>query len=118
MANAGIFIGFGLPVRGRETQALESFQEALGYFTHLVEQGQIENFEPVLLEPHGGDLGGFIMLRGDAEKLAAVRMSDEFRQVIQRASLCVEHMGVVGADLAGRLEQSMASYAEQIAAYA
>jgi hypothetical protein len=118
MADAGIFIGFGQPVRGRESQAVESFNEALGFFTGLVEKGEIENFEPVFLEPHGGDLGGFILLRGDAEKLAALRVSENFSHLIMRASLYVENVGVVGADLAARLEQNMAFYTEQIAAFA
>jgi hypothetical protein len=118
MADAGIFIGFGQPVRGREGQAVESFNEALGFFAQLVEQGQIENFEPVFLEAHGGDLSGFILLRGDAEKLAALRVSEDFGHLILRAGLCVENMGVVGADLAGRLERQMAFYTEQIAAFA
>jgi hypothetical protein len=118
MADAGIFIGFGQPVRGREVQAVESFNEAMGFFTGLVEKGEIENFEPVFLEPHGGDLGGFILLRGDAEKLASLRVSEDFSRLIVRAGLCVENMGVVGAELAGRLQQEMAYYTEQVAAFA
>ena len=31
----------------------------------------IESFEPVFLEPHGGDLTGFILIQGDAAKLAS-----------------------------------------------
>jgi hypothetical protein len=118
MADAGLFIGWDTPVRGREAQASESFEEALGYFQRLQEEGRIESFEPVFLEPHGGDLGGFILLRGEPEKLAAVRVSDEFTELIQRAALLVEGMGVVGASLAGRLQRQMASYREQVAALA
>jgi len=36
-------------------------------------EGEIESFEMVLLEPHGGELGGFILLRGDQDKLARIR---------------------------------------------
>ncbi len=118
MADAGLFIGFGDPVRGRESQAVEVFNEALGYYGRLQEEGEIESFEPVFLEPHGGDLSGFILLRGDAEKLAALRVSDEFTQLTLRAGLCVESMGVVGADLAERLQRQMAFYTEQIGAFA
>ena len=45
----------------------------LGYYTKLQERGEIESFEAVLLEPHGGELGGFLLLRGEAEKLDRVR---------------------------------------------
>jgi len=118
MADAGLFVGFGDPVRGRESQAVEIFNETLGYYGRLQEEGEIESFEPVFLEPHGGDLSGFILLRGDAEKLAALRVSDEFTQLTLRAGLCVESIGVVGADLAERLQRQMAFYTEQIGAFA
>jgi hypothetical protein len=118
MADAGLFIGFGNPVRGREGQAVEVFNEAIAWYTQLQEQGEIESFEPVFLEPHGGDLGGFILLRGDAEKISALRVSDEFVQLSIRTSLIVDSFGVVGADLAGRLQKQLDYYTEQIAAIA
>lgn len=118
MADAGIFIGFGDPVRGRESQAVELFNETIRYYSRLQEEGEIESFEPVFLEPHGGDLGGFILLRGDPVKLATLRVSDEFTQLTIRASLCVENVGVVGADLAEGLQRQMAYYTEQIGAIA
>ena len=118
MADAGLFIGFGNPVRGREPQALELFNETIGWYAHLQEEGDIESFEPVFLEPHGGDLGGFILIRGDAAKLAELRVSEEFTQLIIRAGLSVENIGVVGADMAERLQRQMAFYTEQIGAIA
>ena len=118
MADAGLFIGFGATVRGREGQAVELFNEVLGYYGGLQEEGVIDSFEPVFLEPHGGDLGGFILLRGDAEKLASIRVSEEFTQFSIRAGLCVDNFGVVGADLAERLQRQMAFYMEQVGAIA
>jgi hypothetical protein len=118
MADAGLFIGWGEVVRGRETEALEVFNETLGYYGRLQEEGTIESFEPVFLEPHGGDLGGFILIRGDAEKLASLRVSEEFTQLSLRAGLIVDRFGVVGADLAERLQRQMEYYTEQIGAFA
>ena len=118
MADAGLFIGWGEVVRGREAEALEVFNETLAYYGRLQEEGTIESFEPVFLEPHGGDLNGFILIRGDAEKLAALRVSEEFTQFSIRAGLIVEGFGVVGADLAGRLQRQMEFYTEQIGAFA
>jgi hypothetical protein len=118
MADAGLFVGFGDPVRGRESQAVDLFNETIGWYTQLQEDGEIESFEPVFLEPHGGDLNGFILIRGDAEKLARLRVSEEFTQFTIKASLCVDSVGVVGADLAERLQSQMAFYTEQIGAIA
>jgi hypothetical protein len=118
MADAGLFVGWGEAVRGREAQAVELFNEVLEYYTRLHEEGTIESFEPVFLEPHGGDLSGFVLIRGDAEKLAQLRMSDEFTQLSLRALLVVDNFGVVGADLAERLQRQMEYYIEQIGALA
>ena len=115
MADAGIFIGFGLPARGREQMALESFNEAMGYFASLQQSGEIESFEAVFLEPHGGDLGGFILLRGGSDSLAHVRVSEGFQHTIARAGLCVDGMGVVGAHIGDGLMREMAYYQEQVA---
>jgi hypothetical protein len=118
MADAGLFVGFGNPVRGRESQAIELFNETIAWYTQLQEEGEIESFEPVFLEPHGGDLGGFILIRGDAEKLSALRVSDEFTQFTIKASLVVDSIGVVGADMNERLQSQMAFYTDQIGAIA
>ena len=118
MADAGLFIGWGEAVRGREGQAIELFDEVIAYYGRLQEEGTIESFEPVFLEAHGGDLSGFVLIRGDAEKLAQLRVSDEFTQFTLRALLVVDNFGVVGADLAERLQRQMEFYAEQIGAFA
>jgi hypothetical protein len=118
MADAGLFIGWGDAVRGRETQAVELFNEFLGYLGRLQEDGEIESFEPVFLEPHGGDLAGFVLVRGEAERLAAIRVSEEFTQYSIRAALVVDRFGTVGADLAERLQRQMAFYMEQVGAIA
>jgi hypothetical protein len=118
MADAGLFIGWGEVVRGRETEAVEVFNEFLAYFTRLQEEGTVDSFEPVFLEPHGGDLNGFILVRGEAEKLAALRVGEEFTQFTLRATLIVNGFGVVGADMAERLQRQMEYYIEQVAAFA
>ena len=63
MADSGLFIGFGAPVRGRERQAIKVFNEAFEYYSRLQQDGEIDSFEPVLLQPHGGELDGFFLLR-------------------------------------------------------
>jgi hypothetical protein len=59
-----------------------------------------------------------VLLRGDAEKLAAVRVSEEFTQFSLRAALVIDGFGVVGADLTERLQRQMAFYMEQVGAIA
>jgi hypothetical protein len=114
MADSGLFIGFGSSVRGRERQALTVPGEALEYFSRLQQEGQIESFEPVSLEPHGGDLDGFILLRGDQDKLARIRGSDEFQRLIARGELIADGLAVVGARLGERLTAELSVFSQQL----
>ena len=78
MAGEALFIGWGQIVRGREKQALQVFQESMEYYGKLQQEGRIEGFD-VLLLSHGGDLDGFVVLRGDRTGLAQIRFSDRVR---------------------------------------
>jgi hypothetical protein len=106
--SSAIFIGWQRPARGREAAAQELFGQALGYYAGLQQQGRIESFEPVLIDPHGGDLGGFILIRGEPEKLDAVMRSDEFVDLNTRAQFLVDGFGAVRAHINEELGKRMA----------
>ena len=110
MANAALFIGWGQPARGRERQALQVFGEGVKYWSGLQQRGEIESFEPVQLEPHGGDLLGFVLLRGDREKLNRLRHSEEFLRLNARAAFIIDGFGVVGAYIGEELQRNFAGY--------
>jgi hypothetical protein len=114
MADSGLFIGFGAPVPGREQQAIKVFNEGFEYYSRLQQEGEIESFEPVLLEPHGGELGGFFLLRGDKDKLARIRGGEEFERLTARAQLIVDHLGIVAAFLGERLMSQMSVFSQQV----
>ena len=114
MAEAGLFIGWGAPIRGREAKGLEIFNETLAYYGRLQQDGVIEDFETAILEPHGGDLQGFILLRGSEDNLAHLRVDDEFVRMSTRAGLIVEGLGVIGASLGDGLGQAITTYQEAI----
>ena len=61
----------------------------------------ISTSPPVLPEAHGGGLDGFFLLRGDQDRLARIRSSEEFERLTVRAQLIVENFGIVGAAWAG-----------------
>ena len=97
MAGEGLFIGWGQTVRGREEKALQVFNESVAYWNSLVEDGSAESLDIVFLAPHGGDLAGFALLKGDAAKLDEARRSEEFLRQITRANLIVDGIGIVPA---------------------
>jgi hypothetical protein len=112
MAGEALFIGWGAVVRGREKQALQVFQESMEYYGKLQQDGRIESFDVVVLAPHGGDLNGFIVLRGDRTALAEVRFSDEFERLLARASAIIDTPGVVPAYTGEALAKQMGLYQE------
>jgi hypothetical protein len=97
MAGEALFVGWGQVVRGREKQALQVFQESMEYYGKLQQDGRIESFDVLLLGPHGGDLAGFVVLRGDRKALADVRFSEEFERLAARATAIIDSLGVIPA---------------------
>jgi hypothetical protein len=110
MAGDALFLGWGPPVRGRELKALDVFQETLGYYDSLQKDGRIDSFEPVLIAVHGGDLGGFILLRGSRAALDEIRSSEEFQRLVTRASAVVDNVGVIDAYSGEALAQQMGRF--------
>jgi hypothetical protein len=118
MADAGLFIGWGQVVRGREDRGLDVFNETIELYGQMQSDGRIESFEIVLLEPHGGELGGFAMLRGSEDQIDAVRRAEDFERVLTKASLIVDDLGVVGAAIGESLGRAISIYQEEIAVVA
>jgi hypothetical protein len=113
LADAGIFIGWGANVPGREEKGLTVFNESIQYWGGLQESGKIESFEVVLLTPHGGELEGFALLRGSRDQVGALLMEDEFERQTTRASFIVQNVGVVPAVLGEGMGRSIDVYQKQ-----
>ena len=115
MAEAALFIGWGPAVRGREQKSLQVFGEVLQFYARLQQEGTITSFEPVALEPHGGDLNGFMLVRGDSEKLGRLRGSEEFLRLNNRGSMVVENLGVINACIGEGLQKLFEDFGKQAA---
>jgi hypothetical protein len=114
MADRALFIGFGQPVRGREERAVEVFNEFVAMFGRMQSDGRIEGTDVCLLDPHGGDLGGFFMVHGSESQCAALPMDEEFRRASIDAVLIVENFGVVPAVTGEAVGNEMAMYNEAV----
>ena len=118
MADSGLFIGWGQVVRGREGPAVDSFNGTIGYLGQLQGGGRIEDFEICFLNPHGGDLAGFMLVRGTEAQMNDVRGDDDFQRHMTRADLLVENLGIIDAALGERIAQQMSVFQEEIGALA
>src|SRR3954454_9973397 len=94
MADRMLFVSWGTPVRGREERALEIFDEAIGLYGRLQQEGRIEAFDVVLLSPTPG-FDGYFQVHGTAEQLAAVREDEAWLRNIADAGLIVEDLRIV-----------------------
>lgn len=115
MSDTALFIGWGTPVRDREEQATAVFGEARDYWNKLQTTGDIESFDVYMLEPHGGELSGFAVLKADQAHLGSVHSSEEFQELVTRASLVVENFGVVNANSGEAAVEQIGMYASMAA---
>jgi hypothetical protein len=115
MADHALFVGWGEIIPGREQHAVRVFGETMAYFGRLHQQGEIDGVEPFFLEPHGGDLGGFFLVRGEADALAKVRISNEFGRIVQRAGMVAHHVGVTGASTGETLSRQLEEWSQDAA---
>lgn len=106
MANQeALFIGWGQIARGREVGALTVFRDTQNYWQERKDAGEVDDYATYMLEAHGGDLTGFILVRGDREQLAKLRTSDEFLHIADRARAVVDMRAIAPAYTGDELDR-------------
>lgn len=113
MAQGTLFVGWGSIIPGREKTASRVLGEAMNYLQGLKVQGTIESMDVVLLEPHGGELEGFVLVKGDSSKLALLRVDETFIKVIVGVQLVHAKVGVVGGYSGSDVQAIMHAWDEQ-----
>ncbi len=113
MADRLLHISWGSPIPGREERSLEVFNEAVGLYGRLQQEGRIESFDVAMFAANS-DLGGYIELHGTHEQLDAAQQEEEFRRVLLDASLVVNDLRIAEAMTNEGVAQEMARYQEAI----
>jgi hypothetical protein len=109
MADSVLLITWGAPVHGREERGLEVFNESIGLYGRMQQEGRIEGFDVVLLEPNG-HIDGYIALKGSVEQLGAARQDEEFRRVMTDATLIVNDLRLIAGSTNEGIASDMAIY--------
>ena len=112
MADRVLFLGWSGAVRGREQASAKVFAESIEYWGRLKMAGQIEDVDTVLLDAHGGDLGGFFLIKGEGEQLARLRLDPEFKRMMTRADAIVDGLGAVGGVIGDGITEQMRMFVE------
>ena len=109
-----LFFGWNRSIPGREKISAEHFQEFVQYLGGLQKNGAIQSFEPVFLNPHGGDMNGFFILKGEGSKLDSVVASDDWLKHTIRADFHLRGAGFVRGVAGDLLMERMKLWTESI----
>jgi hypothetical protein len=114
MADRVLFTSWGTVVRGREERALEVFNDILGLYGRLQQEGRIDGFDVVLLEPALG-VRGYVTVRGSAQQLAALREDETYQRLMVDSDLVVDGFSIVEGYANEGVARQIAIYQDQIA---
>jgi hypothetical protein len=118
MAEAALCVAWGAAARGREKAALDVFNESMQYWGRLQQDGKIERFDVAMLAPSGGDLGGFILARGTAQQLDALRRDGEFQEILNRVQMIVDRLLINDAYVDEGLARQVGVYQKVVTEFA
>ena len=115
MADIAVFIVWDEVRQGRERRAIRVLTAVREYFEELEKKGAVEGAVAGIVGPAGpANIGGFFVVRGTQEQLREVRSSKEFRRLMLRTKLVVEHLRVVRALLGGEFLEHLKEFAAEI----
>lgn len=115
MKETALFVGWGHVHPGREKIALEGYHAWMEILAELKREGEIDDFQTVLLGPHGGELDGFTLIYGEPVKLAALPMREDLHRLRVRAQLDHAKFSVIQGVTGDAVEQEL-SLLEEVAA--
>ncbi|MDZ4233691.1 MAG: hypothetical protein U1C73_07995 [Dietzia sp.] len=110
MAEAGLWVAWGVPTRGRERKALALLIETQDFLSGLQEEGRIERFDRVVLKPQNIELGGFFLIQGSDEQIDGLRRDHDFELWLQRVQLVADQVGIVDAWLGDGIAEAVGLY--------
>ena len=114
MADRLLFIGWGTPIPGREERALEVFNETVGLYGRMQQDGRIESFDVTLLSANS-TLNGYIELHGNSAQMAALYSDEEFMRAVADASMIVADLNVLNGFVNEGVAKQMGIFAEAAA---
>lgn len=113
MADRLLCISWTGTVPGREERGLEVFNEAVGLYGRMQQEGRIESFDVALMQPNAG-IDGFIRILGSAAQLAAIREDPDFMRITLDAGLCVEGLSLTDGVTDQGIAEQMSLYQEAV----
>lgn len=95
MSSNVVLFGWNRSIPGREHVSGAHFDEFVAYLAGLQKAGTIQGFDVVFLDPHGGDLNGFFLIRAESTKLDSLLSSTDWVTHMTRGALHLENSGAI-----------------------
>ncbi len=95
MGSNVMLFGWNRSIPGREKLSGDHFQDFVQYMDGLQKGGKLQGVDVVFLNPHGGDLNGFFLIRGEPAQLEALVASKEWVAHMMRAGMHLQASGAV-----------------------
>ena len=114
MASSVILFGWNRSIPGREKVSAAHFDDLMKYLGGLQQNGTIQSFDPVFLDSHGGDLNGFVLIKGETAKLDTLRTTTEWITHVTRATLHLQGVGVIHGVTGDEIARRMAIWTSAI----
>lgn len=115
MAEAGFWVAWGIPARGRERQALDLLKHTTtDYLDGLVRDGLIERFDTAVLKPQSTELGGFILIQGTKLQIDSLRSDHDFGSWVAQVQLVADKVGIVDAWVNEGLPEAIELYEDAL----
>jgi hypothetical protein len=117
MSDTALFVGWGETHPGREAFARKHLAEFNEIMEEMKAKGEIESYETVLLDPHGGDLDGFTLVHAPPDKLVTLWMRDDLNRLAAKAKLDHAKFGVIWATTGEGVQKQFSLTMDAIAEY-
>lgn len=114
MKETALFVGWGGTYPGREHTAFETEKVFTEILEELKAKGEIEDYIPVLLGPHGGELDGFTLIIGDEMNLMQLAMREDLHRLQLRAEREHAKFSVIPAVIGERVGREYKIVEEEI----
>ncbi|HXD41495.1 MAG TPA: hypothetical protein VN649_13075 [Ramlibacter sp.] len=114
MSSNVVLFAWNRSVPGREAISGQHFQEFLEYLGVQKRNAVIESFDTVFLDPYGGTLNGFFLLRGDPAKLQQLIASPEWIRHQIRGLLHLEGAATLRGATGAAVGERMALWLQEI----
>jgi len=114
VSEAGFWVAWGLPTRGRETTALATLRKSREYLQQLTDEQRIEWFDVVILRPQSVELGGFFLLQGSREQIDTLRRAADFEKWVNTVQLVADRVAIVDTWVDEGIDEAISLYEEAL----